>query len=270
LALKVLTTRTELSIIRLLRLAIAVAAGSVGAVLAQSALTDTTAEAAWIAKASLGLDPRATDTLARIKGTHRQLLALRAYLRAGDTLSGRWSWSQQQLDAYPSTPEGQAAATDIAAVEAAFVRANPGYTAYANRMPRSLEQQLQHWNENAAVAAVADGLAASLHRQFPPQSSPDAAALRTAQITWEPRSAAPLAAPGLSAHGQGRAFDFQILRNGRPVAGFSVSSARQQWDAAGWTRRLHAAVVASGRPFTGPLQSPYEPWHYLYTPRQVQ
>jgi hypothetical protein len=239
-------------------------------VLAQPPAADETREAAWIAKARVGLDPRAAAILARVKGNQRQLLALRAYVRAGDTLAARWSWSQEQLDAYPSTAEGRAAAADIDAVESAFARANPGYRAHANRMPRSLEQQLEHWNESAAVAAVAAALAASMHRQFPQQATPNAAQLRSALVGWKPRTAAPLAAPGLSAHGQGRAFDFQILRDGVTVAGFEAASVRQQWDRDGWTGRLHAAVVASRRPFLGPLQSPYEPWHYLYTPPRVQ
>jgi hypothetical protein len=223
-------------------------------------------EAAWIATASTGLDQRALATLARINSLDRRLLALRAYLRAGDTLEERWSWSQQQLAAYPATPEGMAAAADIDAVEQAFARANPGFTAQANRAPRSLEQQLEHWNQSSSVERVGLELAAAMSRQFPAQTTPAAQQLRAALMAWVPSSAAPLAAPGLSAHGQGRAFDFQIMHYARSVAGFDAASARRQWDAAGWTRKLHAAVIASGKPFSGPLESPYEPWHYAYLP----
>jgi hypothetical protein len=60
--------------------------------------------------------------------------------------------------------------------------------------------------------------------------------------------------------------DFAIARNGQIIAGMIAVSAHAQWDGAGWTRKLHAAVVASGNPFVGPLQSPYEPWHYAYKP----
>jgi hypothetical protein len=224
----------------------------------------------WISKASTALDPRAVDTLARVDGPDRQLLALRAYLRAGESLPARWSWTLQQLSDYPNTDEGIAAGADIGAVEATFAAANPGFNARANRMPRSLEVQLDHWNHNASVAAVAAQLVAALELQFPNGSvSADAAQLRQALIGWQPGSAAPLAAPGLSAHGQGRAFDFQIEQDGRIVAGLEASTARQQWDAKGWTRKLRAAVIASGKPFSGPLQSPYEPWHYAYTPSQA-
>jgi hypothetical protein len=222
----------------------------------------------WIAAASVGLDARALDTLRRIRGPERQLLALRAYLRAGDTLSSRWSWSQEQLTAYPLSAEGKAVAADIEAVEEIFARDNPGFAARASRMPRSLEVQLEHWNENRTVGAVATDLATSLSGRLKANTaSPEQ--VRAALIDWKPRTAAPLAAPGLSAHGQGRAFDFQIERDGRVVAGFDAVSAHQRWDSSGWTRKLHAAIASSGKPFTGPLQSPYEPWHYAYTPTRA-
>src|ERR1700733_9310737 len=124
----------------------------------QTAGTSEAVPQHWVDNCSVGLDPRAVDTLHRIRGANRQLLALRAYLRAGDSLSARWSWSQEQLTGYTSTPEGKSAAADIDAVIAAFAQANPGYDLQVNRQPRSLEVQLAHWNENAAVAAVSAAL----------------------------------------------------------------------------------------------------------------
>jgi hypothetical protein len=220
----------------------------------------------WVDTASAGLDAPVVDTLHRIRGAERQLLALRAYLRAGDSLAARWSWSQDQLTRYPTSAEGMAAAADIDAVVAAFGKANPGYDLQVNRQPRSLEVQLAHWNDNASVAAVAATLTEYLERRLARTSSPSTAELRDALMQWTPESAAALAAPGLSAHGQGRAFDFAVARNGQVVAGLEAASAHQRWDEAGWTRKLQAAVAASGKPFVGPLQSPYEPWHYAYTP----
>jgi hypothetical protein len=220
----------------------------------------------WVDKASVGLDSRAVDTLRRIRGADRQLLALRAYLHAGDSLAARWSWSEDQLTSYPTTPEGKAAAADIDAVVAAFAKANPGYDLQVNRQPRSLEVQLAHWNDNASVAVVSESLAEFLDRRLDRSASPSTVELRNALVQWTPTSAAALAAPGLSAHGQGRAFDFAVAHNGQVVAGLEAASAHRRWDEAGWTRKLHAAVATSGKPFVGPLQSPYEPWHYAYTP----
>jgi D-alanyl-D-alanine carboxypeptidase len=233
---------------------------------AQQGAGSETLHRQWVNDASVGLDPRAVDTLHRIRGANRQLLALRAYLRAGDSLSARWSWSQDQLTRYPMTPEGKAAAADIDAVVAAFAKANRGYDLQVNRQPRSLEVQLAHWNDNASVAAVSATLTEYLDRRLGRASSPSTMELRNALVQWTPQSAAALAAPGLSAHGQGRAFDFAVAHNGQVVAGLEAASAHLQWDEAGWTRKLHAAVAASGKPFVGPLPSPYEPWHYAYTP----
>jgi hypothetical protein len=223
----------------------------------------------WVVQASAQLDARALAALQQVVGADRCLLALRAYLRAGDSLAGRWSWTQQQLAAYPSSPEGKSAAADIDAVLAQFGASNPGFTLRVNRMPRSLEAQIAHWNENRSVGIAAAALANALERQFgAPAAPPETAALRAALINWTPGVAAALAAPGLSAHGQARAFDFQIEQGGRIIAGLDASSARMQWDAAGWTHKLHAAVAAAGEHFSGPLSSPYEPWHYAYIGRQ--
>lgn len=216
-------------------------------------------------QASADLDPRALAALEQIAGSDRRLLAVRAYLRAGDSLDARWSWSQQQLSAYPTTPEGRAAAADLDAVIAAFSRANPGFTLRVNPMPRSLEAQIVHWNQNRSVGTAAAALATSLEQQFGVDASAaDARALREALMEWTPGVAAALAAPGLSAHGQGRAFDFQVEHQGKVIAGLEAAAARRQWDAAGWTRKLHDAVSSAGNRFTGPLASPYEPWHYAY------
>jgi hypothetical protein len=220
---------------------------------------------AWVLQAAADLPPRALATLQRIAGADRRLLAVRAYLRAGSSLDERWSWSQQQLDAYPSIPEARAAAADIDAVIAAFSAANPGFTLQVNRLPRSLEVQIAHWNDNKSVAIAAAALAASLERQFGASAgAPDTAALRAALMQWQPPVAATLAAPGLSAHGQARAFDFQVQRDGKVIAGIESASARQRWDAAGWTQKLRAAVASAGNRFAGPLASPYEPWHYAW------
>jgi hypothetical protein len=220
---------------------------------------------AWVAQAATDLDPRAVDALRHIVGADRRLLAVRAYLRAGASLDARWSWSQAQISAYPATPEGKAAAADLDAVVAAFAAANPGFTLRVNRMPRSLQVQIAHWNEDRSVAAVAATLVTSLEHQFAAgRGAPDAPTLRRALMEWRPEVAAALAAPGLSAHGQARAFDFQVEREGKVIAGLESASARRQWDAAGWTGKLQAAVVGAGERFTGPLESPYEPWHYAW------
>lgn len=234
------------------------------ALASESPAPDTTLHGEWARQASAGLDPLALDALSRIEDPDRQLLALRAYLRAADSLHQRWSWSDRQIAAYPNTPAGRAAASDLDAVVAAFAAENPGYVLVANRTPRSLETQIAHWNENPAVGAVARRLGRMLDTQFGSSAMPDVAALRSALAQWQPPTAAPLAAPGLSAHGQARAFDFQIEHDGQAVARDEAAGAHRQWDEPGWTEKLRTAVRQAGDRFSGPLQSPYEPWHYAY------
>lgn len=217
----------------------------------------------WISRAEQGLYLPAQQTLTQIPDDERRLLALRAYLRAGDALAARWSWSAERIAGYPDSTEGRAAMAELDAVAAAFARDNPGYQLRVNRQPRSLELQLQRWNANASVAATAHALAASLRQRWG-ERTPDAAALRQSLTQWVPPRAAALAAPGLSAHGQARAFDFQIAHAGRIIAADDYASAHQRWDLGGWTRRLHLAVSQAGPHLSGPLAIPYEPWHYAY------
>ena len=222
---------------------------------------------AWVAQASAGLQPFVVDTLRRIVGADRRLLALRAYLRAGSALSERWSWSQEQLSAYSATPQGKAAAIDINAVAVAFGAANPGFTLQVNQQPRSLALQIAHWNNNKSVGTSAAALVNAIGRQFNPDRTPPSAdELRRMLIEWPTDGTVALAAPGLSAHGQGHAYDFQVVQHGQVIAGLGVASAHRQWDAAGWTQKLRAAVNIAGNRFVGPLESPHEPWHYAYTP----
>jgi hypothetical protein len=222
----------------------------------------------WAVQASAGLEPPVIDALQRISSADRRLLALRGYLRAEGKLSERWSWTEEQLSRYSTTPEGKAATADIDAVLAAFAAANPGFTLHVNRKLRSLEIQIAHWNVDESVGRAAAALVAALEQRFIGETSkPDTDQLRSVLMEWKPNVAIALAAPGLSPHGQGRAYDFQVQRGGQVIAGVDVSLARQQWDAAGWTQKLRAAVSAAGERFSGPLESPYEPWHYAYAPR---
>ena len=217
------------------------------------------------------LSPVAKEALQRVEGTPRQLLAVRGYLRAGPQLSSRWSWSAEEIRAYEASQEYRDLMAEIAAVRTRFEAQNPGYSLYANTTARSLDVQLQRWNSNKSVGAIADRLHEAAQREvaastYPPH--PDAkATLRFAAFLrgWRPSPAAPLASPGLSLHGRSRAIDFQVVRNGQIVAPTEVSKVRSVWEQQGWAGKL-AAVMQDTR-FVGPLQSPNEPWHYEYAPR---
>jgi hypothetical protein len=217
------------------------------------------------------LPPVVKEALPRIDGKPRQLLAVRGYLRAGDDLSARWSWSANEIRTYESSQEYRDLLAEIAAVRARFEAANPGYSLYATTTARSLDLQLQRWNSNASVGVIAERLQEAAARELSAPSYPTIpdvrATVRFASFLreWRPvPSAAPLAAPGLSLHGRSRAIDFQITQNGRIIAPTEVAKVRSVWERQGWAGKLATAMRNSR--FVGPLQSPNEPWHYEYAP----
>lgn len=218
------------------------------------------------------LDPRAANALARIEGTGRQLLAARAYLRAGEGLVERWSWSDAEIAAWRGSPVQAALDAAIARVRSAFESANPGYSLHVNPEVRSLEIQIERWNTNESIAsassALAEAAALAVQSQgFPAPGTPLAHTAFGAFLrAFAPSPTPPLAAPGLSAHGQMRAVDFVVIQGDRIVAGASTADIPAIWIGQGWAERLEAAVAASGAPFVGPLRIPDEPWHFDYRP----
>jgi hypothetical protein len=208
----------------------------------------------------------AQRTLAQITDPKRRLLAARSYVKAGEELEDKWSWSQAQTRAFEASPEYQRMQAAVNELTHAFEQQNPGYSLYTNTQVRSLDLQIERWNSNRGVQVTAEQLFASIaaqsaqHKVFRPDQ------LKTLLLDWHPASAAPLAAPGMSAHGQLRALDFQVIRGSQLVAGTSIDSVARVWQREGWTNRLHRAVASISAKFEGPLISPNEPWHYRYSP----
>ena len=204
----------------------------------------------------------AKSTLPRIAGPERQLLAARAYLRNPD-LAQRWSWNARQAADYARSPEYAQAMSELAKVQARFAADNPGHRLHVNVQLRTLDVQLQRWNDNASVGRTAAALRADAESACA-TASPDAFVdwLRG----WQPNPPPNLAAPGLSPHGQGRAYDFQVYAGDRLVAGTDSSRIALDWRQGGWATRLADAVRAASPSFQGPLTAPDEPWHYAYVP----
>jgi hypothetical protein len=205
------------------------------------------------------LTDEAEATLHRIPDPERRLLALRGYLRADD-LAKRWSWTDAQVREWKLTPEYRDAMRELAKVQQRFGELNPGYRLHVNTEVRSLATQVERWNENASVGRAARGLAPPARRACA-ERGPGAFAgwLRATSLT----APANLAVPGLSPHGQARAFDFQVFAGDVLVAGTDSTRIASDWRDGGWATRLADAVKASAA-FEGPLQSPNEPWHYAY------
>lgn len=216
------------------------------------------------------LPEQARDALDHIVTTDRKLLAARSYAKSRAQLVDRWSWTARQIHEAEQSHEYRRMLASVRSVTAQFEADNPGFSLYANTQVRTLELQLERWNANPRVGSVALELQNALARElrtraYPSQPSEESIArFKAFLVQWYPSAPAPLAAPGLSAHGQLRAIDFQITRAGRIVASTSVASVAQAWERPGWHHKLRSAVESAGGEFVGPLRAPNEPWHYTY------
>ncbi len=235
-----------------------------GNVPAQDGMAESGNMQACLQQAASTLPAVARSALDRIDAAPRQLLALRSYLRV-QHLERRWSWTEAEVDDYRGSPEQLQAQEALARVQSHFSALNPGYTLYVNTRVRSLDTQLARWNSNASVGAAADALADDAEAACKRDASGFAGWLKQ----WHPPVPARLAAPGLSAHGQARAFDFQVKQGESIIAGTDSHSIGTVWEADGWARRLAQAVHEAGPAFGGPLCSPREPWHYTFDPAVV-
>lgn len=252
---------------------IGVAAGSARAEdrLSTPASSSIAVIAPYVSRIGDALPPPAREALARISGDGRKLLAARSYLRAGPDLAARWSWSDDRIALYRDSDEARAARAEVEGVRARFAEQNPGFELSVRSEVRSLDEQIAKWNESASVARAADVLVRDAVAEF--ARAPVVGSANAAEVarfarwleSWRPAASPTLAAPGLSAHGRGRAFDFQIREGTRIVAAADSSQIERVWDGEGWTERL-AAAVAKTEHFRGPLESPREPWHYDYAP----
>ncbi|HYG82575.1 MAG TPA: hypothetical protein VD861_19420 [Pyrinomonadaceae bacterium] len=221
---------------------------------------------------SASLDSRPRSALGGVNGTARQLLALRGYLRSEANLGAKWSWTAEEIKRFENSAEYRAALGEVEKVKRKFAEQNPGYELYVNTQVRTLEKQIRFWNETASVRKAADALLASALRELSHPAygdSPSAAGvkkfrqfLKSATLVTPPT----VATPGLSQHGQLRAFDFQVQRGNQLVAGTDSSSIRPVWEGQGWERKLKQAVASASSKFKGPLAAPREPWHYDYVP----
>jgi hypothetical protein len=214
------------------------------------------------------LPAKAQDTLPKMDGVPRRLLASRSYLRAGDRLDRNWSWTSEQIEAFTHKREYRSLLKEVDAIRARFAEQNPGYTLYANTQVRSLDRQLARWNTDRYVVRIAQSLQRAVKRELQqPQyeGTPDADRVeRFADFlrNWHPNPAAPLATPGLSLHGQLRAIDFQVVQAGKTVAPADIAVSQSIWEDQGWSAKLQNAMADTH--FVGPLQIPHEPWHYEY------
>jgi hypothetical protein len=214
--------------------------------------------------------PPSDEALAQIPDPGRKLLALRSYLRYGSDISERWSWTDAEIKAFHGSREQQVLLAEIAAVNAHFTTANPGFEIYVHGTVRSLDEQVAKWNANESVGLVADEIfdayTTAFGKDLLQAAQPELERLAIWLRGYQPTRRANLAAPGLTLHGRANAIDFQIMKDGRIYAGANGKQVEGVWRAEGWDEKLKASMDAAGPSFSGPLKNPDEPWHYDYSP----
>lgn len=216
-------------------------------------------------------------TLRRIESSSRRYLALSYYLRRADEIENGWSWTEGEVAAYRKTDECRKMLEEVESVRVRFAANNPGYTLRVNIGARSLGTQIRKWNNVSSVSRAAFDFLDSAERfvmvmmRDTTHSGLHLDSFRLGEFrrfmrTYSPRPGRvpTVAVPGLSKHGQLRAFDFKVYRGKRMIAGAHSRTIKSRWEKAGWTAKLKEAVEQVSPRFIGPLAVPYEPWHYNY------
>jgi hypothetical protein len=215
------------------------------------------------------LDKKVQGALDDIDGTPRKLLALKYYLNR-KSIKGSWAWTNKEMAAYRRSVDFRLANAEVDKVISLFQRTYPGHTLKTTKLARSLEDQIGLWNKTKSVAGASANLMKQAIKAMSTKAYPDTAtkqSLAKFQKFLRDHSSKPVptvAVPGLSHHGQLRAYDFIIWQGDKILAGSDGASIRNQWNGAGWGSKLRAIIYTASSKFDGPLQSPNEPWHYTY------
>jgi hypothetical protein len=215
------------------------------------------------------LDKRVQGALQKIDGTPRKLLALKYYLQR-KSIGKNWAWTNKEMAAYRRSVDYRLANAEVDKVIALFQKTYPGLRLRTSKLARSLEDQLGLWNKTKSVGTASANLMKIATKAMATSAYPDTAtkqSLAKFQKLLKDHSSKPVptvAVPGLSHHGQLRAYDFIIWQGDKILAGSDGASIRNQWIGGGWGAKLRTIIYTASSRFDGPLQSPNEPWHYTY------
>lgn len=225
---------------------------------------------AYIDATAHRLDIRMKNAIKGIDDIGKRLLALKYYLKRQGSIRRSWTWTRAEAMRYKKSKDYTRSIAELMVLRKTFEEMNPGYSVRANTDIRGVGDQVDLWNETSSVEASSDALLEKTVRELSDSTWPDTpnrsslkrfrSFLAKANIPMVPT----VAVPGFSQHGQLRAFDIVIVSGRQIVAGTDAGSVRSVWDQAGWTKRLQEAIDSSKVHFSGPLRSPYEPWHYEF------
>lgn len=236
----------------------------------------------WIAILPANLPEHVQQTLEKIPDFSRRFLALASYIRRAGEIPEGWSWTSEEVAAFRKTDEYSRMVEEVERVRTIFADSNPGYSLRVNIDARPLGTQIRKWNRVSSVSRAANDFLDSAELfvnellrvdtlgrpRIPADERIDSFRVFLHSYVPPDGREPTVAVPGLSKHGQLRAFDFKVYRGGRMVAGARSATIRTAWDEPGWTRRLFEAATAASPRFVGPLPAPYEPWHYNYDPKR--
>jgi D-alanyl-D-alanine carboxypeptidase len=195
-----------------------------------------------------------------------KLLAVRKYLRNGDAgLVANWTWSESEFSTRMSQEPTKTLYAEAGKAQSAFASANGGYSLAISPL-RSLAKQVALWCGNDGIFTAGQALVAAADKELQKPLYPDTCT--TAAMTsfvsflkaFVPNPEPSNAAPGTSDHGRGVAVDFVVLQGSKTIADTTTATIDAKWTRPGWTTKLKAATA--GTKLKGPLQSPYEPWHW--------
>ena len=178
------------------------------------------------------------QTLDRIPDFSRKILAANVYFRRADELGKAWSRTSKEVTGYKKTDEYARMFVEIEKVKQEFAERNSGYYLKVNIGTRSLETRIQKWNSLRSVGRTAREFIDSCRQEFSDsvyKVMPDSieverfrAFLR--RYEFDKDRVPTVATPGLSKHGQLRAFDFKVMKGRRMIAGANSASIPTKWD----------------------------------------
>ncbi len=167
-----------------------------------------------------GLDAQIQGALTGMQLMERRVLAVRGYLRfpsmGRGSIADNWTWSNQDMEDFKKSAEFTRMRSAVSDVKTTFAAQNSGHTLSVDPdKVRSLEKQVSLWNQNASVQKLGRELKGKLQKALEKlPDTPDATSLAAfkkvlveAGLSGSPTNAT----PGLSQHGQAKAFDFVVI-----------------------------------------------------------
>jgi hypothetical protein len=224
---------------------------------------------ALMSRIAIGLPSQVQQTLPKIQGLPLQVLALRRYLRIGNSATEKWAWTEQQYSEFKLSYAAVELRRSIEAVKAKFEVDNPGYTLKTAAKFRPLDRQIHNFCASAKVrnAAALLGKAVLSEIDGYPDEIDDRAAGKFREFLrsykFNKHDEPSVAVPGTSDHGRAQAIDFVIYRDAREIAGPSTAQIKSIWTGQKFGEKLNRAVRGSTNSFKRDhLKVPFEPWHY--------